>query len=236
MAIALLFQPLRRRAQHVANRIVHGQRATPYQVLSDFAQDMAGQLAAAAGATQVEVWVRVGSQLRPRVTWPPGSPPPPAVALTVGRELPPLDATRAVAVRHTDELLGAITLCKPRNEPVSAAEDKLLTHLASQAGLVLRNVRLTAELQASIGDLQESRRRLVQAQDAERQRIERNLHDGAQQQLVSLAVQLRLLEDAADDPGEVRQMTGGDRSGGAAAAADGAALACEELLPLPQSR
>ena len=228
MAIALLFQPLRRRAQHVANRIVHGQRATPYQVLSDFAQDMAGQLdadpaldrmasvlAAAAGATQVEVWVRVGSQLRPRVTWPPGSPPPPAVALTVGRELPPLDATRAVAVRHTDELLGAITLCKPRNEPVSAAEDKLLTHLASQAGLVLRNVRLTAELQASIGDLQESRRRLVQAQDAERQRIERNLHDGAQQQLVSLAVQLRLLEDAADDPGEVRQMTGGDRSGGA---------------------
>ncbi|HEY3033093.1 MAG TPA: hypothetical protein VGJ54_00340, partial [Streptosporangiaceae bacterium] len=62
---------------------------------------------------------------------------------------------------------------------VSAAKDKLLEHLASQAGLVLRNVALTAELQATIDDLRASRRRLVRAQDAERQRIERNLHDGS---------------------------------------------------------
>lgn len=59
--------------------------------------------------------------------------------------------------------------------------------LASQAGLVLRNVRLIEELRAS-------RQRLVAAQDEERRRIERNLHDGAQQQLVALAVQLRLAE------------------------------------------
>ena len=65
---------------------------------------------------------------------------------------------------------------------------------------------LTAELQATIDDLRASRRRLVQAQDAERQRIERNLHDGAQQQLVALTIQLGLLEDSADDPGEVRQL------------------------------
>ena len=44
VAIAVLFQPLRRRAQLLANRIVYGQRATPYQVLADFAEDMAGQL------------------------------------------------------------------------------------------------------------------------------------------------------------------------------------------------
>jgi signal transduction histidine kinase len=245
VAIALLFQPLRHRAQLVANRIVYGQRATPYQVLSDFAQDMAGQLdvdpaldrmasvlAAATGAIRVEVWVRVGPQLRPRVTWPPGSPPPAAVPLIDGSELPLLDATRVIAVRHTDELLGAITLRKPRNEPVSAAEDKLLTHLASQAGLVLRNVRLTAELQASIGDLLESRRRLVRAQDAERQRIERNLHDGAQQQLVALAVQLRLLEDAADDPGQDRQMTGQLRSALRAALEDLRSLARGIYPPL----
>jgi signal transduction histidine kinase len=96
---------------------------------------------------------------------------------------------------------------------VSPAEDKLLEHLASQAGLVLRNVRLTAELQATIDDLRASRRRLVRAQDDERQRIERNLHDGAQQQLVALTVQLTLLEDAAQDPGEVRQLAGELRSG-----------------------
>jgi hypothetical protein len=171
---------------------VYGQRATRYQVLADFAQDMAGELdagvaldrmasvlAAATGRVRVEVWVRVGPRLRPRVTWPPGSPPPAAVPRTEDGRLPVLDATRAIAVRHTDELLGAITLRKPSNEPVSAAEDKLLEHLASQAGLVLRNVRLTAELLATIDDLRASRRRLVQAQDAERQRIERNLRDGA---------------------------------------------------------
>ena len=61
-----------------------------------------------------------------------------------------------------------------------------MRHLASQAGLVLRNAALTAELQATIDELRASRRRLVEAQDAERQRIERNLHDGAQQQLVAL--------------------------------------------------
>lgn len=222
VTIAVLFQPVRQRAQLVANRLVYGQRATPYQVLADFAQNMAGQLdfdtaldrmasilAGATGAVRVEIWIRVGAQLRPQVTWPRGSTPPAAVPLTSDAQLPAFGAaTRAIAVRHTNELLGAITIEKPRNEPVSAAEDRLLEHLASQAGLVLRNVRLTAELQASIDDLRASRRRLVKAQDEERRRIERNLHDGAQQQLVALTVQLTLLEDSAKDPGEVSQMAG----------------------------
>jgi signal transduction histidine kinase len=239
LAIAVLFQPLRRRAQLVANRIVYGQRATPYQVLSDFAQDMAGQLdvdvamdrmasvlAAATGAVRVEVWVRVGPRLRAQATWPHGSTRSGPVPLANSAVLPAFDAaTRAVAVRHGDELLGAITVQKPRNEAVSPAEDKLLDHLASQAGLVLRNVRLTAELQARIDDLRASRRRLVQAQDTERRRIERNLHDGAQQQLVALNIQLTLLEGAADDPGEVRQITGDLRTGLRAALDDLRALA-----------
>jgi signal transduction histidine kinase len=246
LAIAVLFQPLRRRAQLVANRIVYGQRATPYQVLSDFAEDMAGQLdfdmaldrmasilADATGAVRVEVWIRVGAELRPQVTWPRGSAPPAAVPLIDDAELPAFElATRAVAVRHGDELLGALTVQKPRNEPVSATEDKLLAHLASQAGLVLRNVRLTAELQATIDDLRASRRRLVRAQDEERQRIERNLHDGAQQQLIALAVQLSLLEESAGDPGEVRLMTGQLRAGLRTAIDDLRALARGIYPPL----
>src|SRR5947207_5699420 len=245
LAIAVLFQPLRRRAQLLANRIVYGRRATPYQVLADFAQDMAGQLdagpalermapvlAGATGAVRVEVWVRVGVQLRPQVTWPPGSTPPPATRLTSAGDLPVFGVTRAIAVRHGDELLGAITVQKPASEPVSAAEDKLLTHLASQAGLVLRNVALTAELQASIDDLRASRRRLVQAQDAERQKIERNLHDGAQQQLVALTVQLTLLDDAAEDPAEIRELTGELRAGLRAALDDLRALARGIYPPL----
>jgi signal transduction histidine kinase len=245
LAIAVLFQPLRQRAQLLANRIVYGQRATPYQVLSDFAQDMAGQLdadvaldrmasvlAGATGAVRVEVWVRIGSQLRPTATWPRGSPQQAAVALTGDSELPVLDSTRAIAVRHAGELLGAITLEKPRNEQVSAVEDNLLEHLASQAALVLRNVRLTAELQATIEDLRASRRRLVRAQDEERHRIERNLHDGAQQQLVALVIQLSLLEDAAGDADSVLETAAELRTGLHAALNDLRALARGIYPPL----
>jgi signal transduction histidine kinase len=220
VAIALLFQPLRHRAQGLANRMVYGERATPYQVLSDFAERMAGTyavddvlqrmasiLAQGAGATRVDVWLRVGDELRPVAAWPADAAAPAAIALAGGDALPSFDdATRAVAVRHGDDLFGALTLEKPRNEPLTPTEDKLLQDLASQAGLVLRNVRLTAELQANVDELRASRRRLVEAQDEERRKIERNLHDGAQQQLVALTVQLGLLDRLAEDPERVRQM------------------------------
>jgi signal transduction histidine kinase len=219
VAVALLFQPVRQRARRVANRLVYGERATPYQVLSDFAAGMAGQLdydkavdrmvtvlASATGATRAEAWIRIGAQLRPVTIWPDG--PASLDALPVaGDDLPAFgEMTRAVAVRHGDQLLGALALQKPKNEPLTAAEDKLLRDLASQAGLVFRNRRLTAELRATIAELTASRRRLVGAQDAERRRIERNLHDGAQQQLVALSIQLGLLEESAGEPGAVGQL------------------------------
>ena len=246
VTIALLFQPLRRRAQLFANRLVYGKRATPYQALSDFTGDVAGQLdlteavnrmvsvlAGATGADRAEAWIRVGTELRPAAIWPHGSPPSTAVALDADGGLPPFEeASHAVAVKHGGELLGALSLQKPRNEPLTSTEDELLRHLASQAGLVLRNAALTAELQATIDDLRASRRRLVRAQDEERQRIERNLHDGAQQQLVALNIQLGLLDDAADDPGEVREIAGQLRAGLHAALDDLRALARGIYPPL----
>ena len=88
----------------------------------------------------------------------------------------------------------------PPSDPFGPAKEKLIRDLAAQAGLVLRNVRLIEELRAS-------RQRLVAAQDEERRRIERNLHDGVQQQLVALNVQLGLLGKTADrDPGKVPAM------------------------------
>jgi signal transduction histidine kinase len=66
--------------------------------------------------------------------------------------------------------------------------------LAHQAGLVLKNVGLTADLQARLVDLRASRQRLVAAQDEERRKLERNLHDGAQQYLVAIKVKLGLAE------------------------------------------
>jgi signal transduction histidine kinase len=98
-------------------------------------------------------------------------------------------------------------LTKPPSEPVTPAEEKLLSDLASQAGLMLRNVRLTAELKARLVDLRASRQRLVAAQDQERRRLERNLHDGAQQQLVALAVKQRLAQGLVrQDPDKAAQM------------------------------
>ena len=223
VVIALVFQPLRQRASLLANRLVYGHRATPYQVLSDFAADMAGQLdlgvaldrmvsllGGAAGASRVEAWIRVGAELRPGAVWPGGSAPSAAVELNGASggaaELPVLNpGARVVPVRHCDDLLGAISLSKPPSEPLTGTEDSLLRHLASQASLVMRNAQLTAELRATIEELLASRRRLAGAQDAERRRIERNLHDGAQQQLIALAIRLGLLAELADDPDLIRQ-------------------------------
>jgi signal transduction histidine kinase len=75
----------------------------------------------------------------------------------------------------------------PANDPMDPTKERLIRDLAGQAGLVLRNATL-------IDDLKASRQRLVAAQDAERRRIERNIHDGAQQQLVALAVKLKLAD------------------------------------------
>ena len=137
VTIALLFQPLRHRAQLFANRLVYGQRATPYQALSDFAQDMAGQLdfteavdrmasvlAGATGADRAEAWIRVGAELRPAAVWPRGRPrPPPSRSAPSGGAAALRAASRAVAVQHGGELLGALSLRKPRNEPLTSAEE-----------------------------------------------------------------------------------------------------------------
>jgi signal transduction histidine kinase len=92
-----------------------------------------------------------------------------------------------VQVRYEGEDIGALAATFPPSDPVDASKHQLMENLAAQAGLVLRNARL-------IEDLRASRQRLVAAQDEERRKLERNIHDGAQQQLVAMSVKLRLLE------------------------------------------
>jgi signal transduction histidine kinase len=98
-----------------------------------------------------------------------------------------------VTVEHQGELLGALSVVKRRGESLTPMEVKLIDDLAHQAGLVLKNVGLTAVLMRRLDELRFSRQRLVQAQDEERRRLERNLHDGAQQHLVALKVKLGLV-------------------------------------------
>jgi len=208
VVIAVAFQPVQAAARRLANRLILGPRATPYEVLSAFSERVAGTYATedllprmarilgeGTGAARAEVWLRVGEKLRPAATWPPdGATRSDPIPILDG-ELPSLGpGVDALPVRQDGELLGAIAVTKPPSEPLSAEEAKLLAHLAAQAGLVLRNVRLTEELRARLDELQASRVRIVAAQDQERRRLERNLHDGAQQQLVALAVKQRLAE------------------------------------------
>jgi signal transduction histidine kinase len=218
--IAVAFNPVRQRARRFANRLVYGDRASPYEVLSEFSGRMADTysvedvlprmatlLGEGTGATQARVWLRIGSELRPSASWGTVADEPSPLAMANG-ELPKIPgSTKTVAVRHRDELLGALALTKPPNEPLTAVEDKLVTDLAAQAGLVLRNVGLTEELRANLEELRASRQRLVTAQDGERRRLERNIHDGAQQQLVALSVKARLAESlAGSDPARERDL------------------------------
>jgi signal transduction histidine kinase len=208
--VAVAFQPVRERLQRLSNRLVYGKRATPYEVLSDFASRMGSTyvaedllprmariLAEGTGAKEATVWLTVGNELKPEATWP-SDEPPAGVRLSEG-ELPELEATLALPVHYRGELLGALSLNKPPRERLTPAEEKLARDLASQAGLVLRNVRLTEELLERLKELQASRQRIVAAQDEERRRLERNIHDGAQQQLVALSVQLRLVSRLVED-------------------------------------
>ena len=211
--VAVLFQPIRVRLQRFADRFIYGERATPYEVLAHFADrvagtyatedvlpKMAGALQEGTGASRAEVWLRSGDRLRLAASSPiDGGADHPPVALSDGNSLPDFAGVdRAIEIQHQGELLGALTLTKPPGESLRAVEDELLQDLASQAGLVMRNVGLNQEVLARVEELKASRQRLVAAQDEARRRLERNLHDGAQQHLVALKVQLSLVERVAD--------------------------------------
>jgi signal transduction histidine kinase len=203
VAIAVAFQPVRERVRHLTNRIVYGKRATPYEVLSEFsdkvatafaAEDvlprMAQILASGTGASSARVWLRFGEELRPAAAWPENGSVPP-VAVEDGRPDGFGEGEEGVEVRHLGELLGALSVTMPPSDPMNPSKERLVRDLAAQAGLVLRNVRLIEELRAS-------RRRIVTAQDERAKQLERNLHDGAQQQLVALGVQLSLARRLAE--------------------------------------
>ena len=196
--LVLTFRPLKR----LARRLVYGRRATRYEAMAEFSERlgeayatedvlprMAEIVRASTGADVAQVWLHLRGELRPVASSP--SDTPTGAAIAAGPDdLPPLDGRRAFPVRDRGELLGALTVSMPAAEPLSKDGERLVTDLASQAGLVLRNVRL-------IEELQESRRRIVAAQDERARKLERDIHDGAQQQLIALSVKLGLAEQLA---------------------------------------
>lgn len=124
--------------------------------------------------------------------------------LLAGRET---EQIRVAPVSHAGELLGLIVVERSAQASgFSEDDDRVLSDLARQVGLALHNSQLDTALQSTLDEvrkqadeLRASRARVVASGDAERRRIERNLHDGAQQHLVALAVNLRLARDIIVD-------------------------------------
>jgi signal transduction histidine kinase len=209
--VALAFEPARRRLERVAKRWIGGGRTAPYDLLTGFADSVTGSfpadelpartamiLADATGAAWAQVWLSVRGQFTLAATWPGDD---------VAANQPPdvRDQSSSVpgrhirAVQYGGRTLGALTLQLREGSSLTPVEERLFASLATQAGMALRSTQLRAELAQRLielsvraEELQASRARLVATQDEERQRLERDIHDGAQQHLVALGVNLRL--------------------------------------------
>ncbi|HYJ61192.1 MAG TPA: histidine kinase [Actinomycetota bacterium] len=189
--VGVLIVPMWRVSRRIADRLVFGGRATPYEVLTEFSERMgesyatddvlprmAAILGNAVGAARADVWLGIGPARRRAAGWP-------------DEDGPSSPAGESVPVSYQGDELGALSVVMPLNDPMDDAKRSLLHDLASQAGPVLHNVRL-------VEDLRESRRRIVAAQDDRARKLERDIHDGVQQQLVALAVKLRLADQLID--------------------------------------
>ncbi|MGN9908679.1 histidine kinase [Phytohabitans sp. LJ34] len=183
---AVAFQPVRRRLDALADRWVFGPRVNRYQLLTAFGagleqtldlRELLPELAATVRRGLAASWVRVSL---------------PGTAALAGE--PDGRTALEVPLERNGESVGRIE-CGAKDGGYDPDDVQLLTTLAGQAATAIANVRLTAELARRLEELSRSRARIVAAQDSERRRIERDLHDGAQQHVVALITKLRLVRN-----------------------------------------
>jgi signal transduction histidine kinase len=212
--VAWGLEPGRAALERVGARWFGRGRQAPYDVLSGFTESvipgpvtgpgaepvdvptrMARLLVEATGAAWAQVWLEAEGRSELSATWPPPTESRPGPATGVGTWV------RTRAVELDGQRLGVLRLCERGDQPLGPVEERLFSGLAAQAGMVLHRERLQRELARRAQDLEvraeelvQSRRRLVGTHDAERRRLERDIHDGAQQHLVALVVNLRLAQ------------------------------------------
>jgi signal transduction histidine kinase len=208
-----------REPERPANSIVRSfsTRVSAGLPVDDLLPVLVESLRSGLAVTSGEVWTYGGGALEPALADPPRNRAPIRLhaaetaalerAGVVGRSwielwLPALLAERGDAhlrgapMVHDGELIGMLVVERETGRAAfSADDDETLSLLARQAALAFRTVRLGSALDASLEELRESRARVVAAADDERRRIERDLHDGAQQHLLGLAVNLRVARE-----------------------------------------
>lgn len=200
--VAVAFQPARRRLERLASQLVFGRKATPYMVLSEFAKrvaatgdvplgDIARSLTEGTRAERVAIRMAIDGHLVEAASWPEGRSQPTAAVVRF-------------AIEDAGTTLGSLDLHLPAAHELTSEDRRLAEGLASGLSLALRNQMLTERLAARVEVLRESRRRIVALQDETRRRLERDLHDGAQQQLVALRINLGVTQTIAERDGALR--------------------------------
>ncbi|HSJ19393.1 MAG TPA: sensor histidine kinase [Nocardioidaceae bacterium] len=215
--VALTIDRVQHRCEHLAAHLLRSSAHSPYDVLRQFSSQVAEAdaaarlpwlmvrlLAAGTGAEWAQVWVLVNGRPTLMATWPEDAEAdsvPPSMAGTPEQRT----GLRSVAVGHGGQVLGLLRVRTRKGHPLTGVEERLFAGLAAQAGLALHTAQLRAELEvrhreltSRTAQLRQSRDRLVVTQDGERKRLERDIHDGAQQELVALTVNLRLAQTLAD--------------------------------------
>jgi signal transduction histidine kinase len=212
IAVAVAFQPVRRWLESWADRWVFGRRVDHYAVLRTLGAtleqsidltELVPRLAAAVREGLGARWVRV-SLPGDDGTWP--------AERQVVDGSPDGEPGLTQELRRGEQVIGRIE-CGPTDGSYTAEDRQLLATLGGQAATAIANVGLAAQLSERLAELDRSRTRILSAQDAERRRIERDIHDGAQQQVVALITKLRLARnqvDRGESPGALLAEMQGD--------------------------
>jgi len=219
---ALALQPIRGRLEARIRQFVYGPRPRGYTALARLGEQVPGVLPVgrlaelvasvardAVGVDWASVWLRMEVDTRSLLRLvgearaePSLSPDSGHVELEVwGDQTEPASLTQllpqpvgaVLPLETTTELVGFLACGQRDARELSTDDHQILAVIARQAAILLRHGRLEEELRQRVDELRESRQRLVTGQDEQRRRLERDLHDGVQQQLVSLAARMRQL-------------------------------------------
>jgi signal transduction histidine kinase len=225
--VAVAIDPLRGVVRSWCNRLVYGQVMTPAEavrtMLSSLDQlapnaelaQLAKTVTQATRARRAELWLASGDHLLRVAEYPD---PTESLAGSPRPDPDRRDAALAVPIRFQGQILGKLTAELPAGRGLGSVEASLIEDLAAHAGVVAHNAVLNTELaqhvavlQEQLAELRASRRRLVAAQDAERRKLERDLHDGVQQSLVAALLGLRALTvrglDSESERSELGEVT-----------------------------